>query len=232
MKQSNNPPRTLSTPWIVKELEKHWASTSEFDHSGYENFKTERRAKLAEFILELNPRSILEIGCLGGYNLREIHKLDSSVELTGYDINKPALEYAKSKLDAMETIHGSIYDLSSKLKGRKFDVIFTAGVLIHIPNWDESDRSTMVAATGQVIAITKGFLDTKYITNIVNSIYDHTNLGIVHAEEHGESFSKKPNTRMRYIHNFNELYQDKGTIHIDDAPDASNGFEHFVKVTK
>ena len=120
----------------VKSLQRHWASTTEFKQPGYEGFKTGRRVELAKLILQFKPKTVLEIGCLGGYNLREIHKLDSSVKLTGFDINSAALGYAKSKLGAMETIHGSIHDLKNVLNGQTFDVIFTAGVLIHIPSWD------------------------------------------------------------------------------------------------
>lgn len=200
----------------INELQRHWETTTEFENSGYEEFKTARRKELAKLILEFNPKTVLEIGCLGGYNLREIHKLSPSVKLTGYDINARALEYAKSKLDVIETIHGSIHDLADVLNGQTFDVIFTAGVLIHIPSWDVTNRS----------------VNKHYISNIIDNLCKHSNLGIVHAEEHGEKFCKKPNKGMRYIHNFNILYQDKGTVHIQRAPNPSNGFEHFVKVIK
>lgn len=197
-------------------LQNHWAKTPEYNQDGYEGFKTDRREKLAELIMSFNPKSILEIGCLGGYNLREIHKLDPSITLTGFDINDKALEYAKSKLNNLETIHGSLYDLDQVLGDKTFDIIFTAGVLIHIPCWD----------------INKSEVDTEYITQIATDIAKHANLGVVHAEEHHSTFYKLPHKGMRYAHNFNTLYDNLSkSVEITEAPNASNGFEHFIKVT-
>lgn len=198
----------------AEHLQDHWSNTKEYNVSGYEGFKTDRRVELAKKIVEINPKSVLEIGCLGGYNLREIHKLAPEIELTGFDINKSALEYAKSKLPGLTTIHGSIYELDEVLREKQFDVIFTAGVFIHIPSWDKLTSQS----------------SSELIQKIVDSIIRHSNIAVFHAEEHGEEFKKKTGKGMRYIQNFNVLYEGKGNVEIEDAPNPSHGFEHIVKV--
>ena len=194
---------------IIQELQKHWKKSKEFNHPTYEGYKIERRKKLAEMIVAKKPKSVLEIGCFGGYNLRLINQMDDSIELTGLDINLEALNYAKSKLPSLKTIHGSIYDLENLLGNQKFDVIFTSGVLIHIPCSTQSHT---------------------HIQSICSAISNHSLTSIFHAEHHGEHFHKMPSKGMRYIHNFNTLYKDSSSISINRAFMAGDGFEHFITV--
>lgn len=187
----------------VQSLEKHWSSTSEFSSDGYEKIWANRRAALASFIVEKKPKKVLEIGTFGGYNLREIHKLDDTIELVGFDINLSALDYAKKKCPAIDTIHGSIHKLEKYFTENQFDLIFTAGVLIHIPN--------------------------ESVNSIISNIIQFSKTDVVHAEHHGATPNKLPGKKMRWVHNFEALYETHDT-NIFPAWDASNGFEHIVNV--
>ena len=192
-------------------LQGFWQECPEFSDSGYEGFKDGRRQYLAEKIVSTKPKSVLEIGCFGGYNLRHINRLDPTIELTGFDINKKALKYAKEKLPSINTVNGSIYDLTDFFKENCFDVVFTAGVLIHIPCFGGSGENFIKRATSNIAKVSSSF--------------------VFHAEHHGEEYFKMPNKGMRYIHNFNDLYEDFGSTEIEEAPDASNGFEQIIKVS-
>jgi 2-polyprenyl-3-methyl-5-hydroxy-6-metoxy-1,4-benzoquinol methylase len=197
---------------VYLETQNHWKNTNDYSSSGYENFKLGRRKYLANRIVELKPKSVLEIGCFGGYNLREINNLDPDIELTGFDINSNALAYAKNKLPKINTVNGSIYELSKYFEENQFDIVFTAGVLIHIPCFTNK-------------------VETENIRDISANISRIANQFIFHAEHHGESHYKLPNKNMRYVHNFNELYSTSKNVEVENAPDASHGFEQIIKIT-
>lgn len=187
----------------AEQLENHWKNTHEYKSAGYENFKDDRREYLANLILSKKPKKILEIGTFGGYNLRKIHSIDQKIELFGFDINKEALKYAKTHCEAINTIHGSIYEINKYFNNNSFDLVFTAGVLIHIPN--------------------------KNIQSIIKNLINISNNNIIHAEHHG-NFQKLKMTGMRWKHDFLDLYKEH-TIKIENAPNASHGFEHIIDVT-
>lgn len=198
----------------AEHLQNHWSNTPEWSQPGYEGFKDDRREWLARKVLDLQPRSVMEVGCFGGYNLRHIHRLDPAVKLTGVDINETALAYAQKNLPKLTTINSSIYDLS-KLESNSVDVIVTAGVLIHIPNWDLiSDQK-----------------DIRLIQGIIDQFVRIARVGILHAEHHSEKFSKMPKKGMRYIHNYRELYSSEYDVKVEEALNPSNGFEQLITVT-
>ena len=77
--------------------------------------------------------SILELGCLDGANLISILLECPTAKVSGIDINENAIKYGrevrKNKADMQV---GSLYDLS-RFEDKSFDIVFTCGVLIHIP---------------------------------------------------------------------------------------------------
>jgi len=72
--------------------------------------------------------SVFEVGANVGMNLRALRQLMPQASLTGLEINAQACE-TLSKLDGVEAIHGSILDFDTT---RRFDLVFTKTVLIHI----------------------------------------------------------------------------------------------------
>ncbi len=76
--------------------------------------------------------SILELGCNIGNNLVGISKIMPNVSLHGVEINAKALAHLEG-LNLCKTYHSSIKAFSS---GHLFDLVFTKGVLIHIPPVD------------------------------------------------------------------------------------------------
>ena len=69
-------------------------------------------------------RSYLEYGCNAGWNLSAIKDLDCGFELQGHEINREArLQAHSAGLDVVPEWHMS----------RRAELVFTAGVLIHVP---------------------------------------------------------------------------------------------------
>lgn len=72
--------------------------------------------------------SVLELGANIGLNLHAIHKLLPDASITAVEINKEAVK-ALRKFDYIEPLHSSILDFKPR---KKWDIVFTKGVLIHL----------------------------------------------------------------------------------------------------
>jgi pseudaminic acid biosynthesis-associated methylase len=73
--------------------------------------------------------TILELGCNVGNNLSILRSLGFT-NLHGLDINSKAIDIAKSRYSDIHFYNSSIE--SCEFPARNFDLVFTAGVLIHI----------------------------------------------------------------------------------------------------
>ena len=72
------------------------------------------------------PRSIHEVGCNAGWNLSAIQRIDHDINLTGHDINEEAIQQAQEA-------GLNVWMEGAASNSRNADLVFTAGVLIHIP---------------------------------------------------------------------------------------------------
>ena len=74
-------------------------------------------------------KSIIELGCNIGLNLQALDRINKKFELSGYEINKTAVQKARD-LNIASIIDGTILDpLPTDIQ---YDISFTKGVLIHI----------------------------------------------------------------------------------------------------
>lgn len=74
-------------------------------------------------------RSIVELGCNIGLNLRALNRINSGFELCGYEINATAAQKAREQ-GVAQILEGTILDpLPADVQ---YDISFTKGVLIHI----------------------------------------------------------------------------------------------------
>lgn len=77
------------------------------------------------------PRSVLEVGCNVGGNLRWLAELLPPADVVGVDINETALRTIRAKLPGISAVRAAGRELP--FRDRWFDLSFTAGVLIHQP---------------------------------------------------------------------------------------------------
>ena len=75
--------------------------------------------------------SVLEVGCNAGWNLQAIRKVNNQIAMTGIDLNEKALAEAKVAGFDVEQMRGD--DIDSAFGHNCCDLVFTAGVLIHVP---------------------------------------------------------------------------------------------------
>jgi pseudaminic acid biosynthesis-associated methylase len=92
------------------------------------------RARLSAFrqMLEgLALDRILEVGCNRGHNLVTVAEcLPGDVDVVGVEPNRHALELARAASPRVAAVRGHARDLP--FKDGYFDLVFTAGVLIHV----------------------------------------------------------------------------------------------------
>lgn len=127
-------------------------------HEGYKNLRHPCRQPLTKWILESNPKTVLEIGCGMGVNLKYLKYLEPNLVLIGVDSCRYIVERAREWLPKDIFIyHGSFED---PIK-RRFDVIFTAGSFIYAKNKKEA-LARMVEHADRVLLYEYGqFLEVK-----------------------------------------------------------------------
>jgi spore coat polysaccharide biosynthesis protein SpsF len=92
-----------------------------------------RRARFWHRILAAYPvRSVLEIGCGQGGNLKPISEAPQAPEAWGVDVNAKSLARIRENVPGANAVHSVARDLP--FRDRWFDLTFTIGVLIHQPD--------------------------------------------------------------------------------------------------
>jgi pseudaminic acid biosynthesis-associated methylase len=96
--------------------------------------------------LEINR--ILEVGCNRGHNLLSLlDVLGEETEIIGVEPNRYALELARQSSPKVAALYGHTLDLP--FKDGYFDLVFTAGVLIHIALSDIPDSLAEIYRASQ-----------------------------------------------------------------------------------
>jgi ubiquinone/menaquinone biosynthesis C-methylase UbiE len=141
-------------------------------------------AYLAARIAELNPRTVLEVGCGYGKNLKLLRERTDAV-LSGIDFSQSQLEKAKNYLKDLPNIElqeGSGTRLP--YADRSFDVVFTNNVILHNPPAEAEQIRK------EILRVSKRYVVHKEDTNVNYSRYgyDHgkiyRDLGLRVIESH------------------------------------------------
>ena len=92
-----------------------------------------RRSEFWRTLLGSVPiRTVLEVGCGQAGNLRPIAETLDPANVWGIDINAQAIERARRNAPGTNVIHSVARDMP--FEDGQFDLVFTAGVLIHQPD--------------------------------------------------------------------------------------------------
>jgi ubiquinone/menaquinone biosynthesis C-methylase UbiE len=82
--------------------------------------------------LKPKPKNILDAGCGEGFTINMLANSNDSISITGLDIEKDALEYAKGLNPKVKFFEGSVYELP--FDDNQFDVVILSEVLEHLEN--------------------------------------------------------------------------------------------------
>lgn len=116
--------------------QRHWSDIPDAELPGYAKVTELKRWFAKQIVETLRPKSVLELGCNVGGNLREIHALDPAVKLYGIELNQHAIDYGKVNVVPPDAtlIHGSMADagtLAATFGIPDVDVVFTSAAAMH-----------------------------------------------------------------------------------------------------
>lgn len=80
--------------------------------------------------LKTKPKKILDAGCGEGFVVNCLKKENNDLDITGLDIEKDALEYAKDFNPGIKFLEGSVYELP--FNDSEFDIVILSEVLEHL----------------------------------------------------------------------------------------------------
>jgi len=108
-------------------------TAEELDALCLARYGSTRDALNREFLGDLDVRSILEIGCNLGQQLRHLRRM-TKARLGGIDLQAAAVATAKQSLPDADLRVGA--GTSLPFADLSFDLVFTSAVLIHVPPTD------------------------------------------------------------------------------------------------
>ena len=119
----------------------------------------EARGPFWERVLRTHePRSVLEVGCNLGANLRWIGEEVDRRFVVGVDVNEGALARLRERDPRANALYASALDLP--FRDGAFDLVFTMGVLIHIGSDDlATAMSEIVRCSGRYVLCAEYFAD-------------------------------------------------------------------------
>ena len=139
----------------MNEQERDWAGPFGDAYTQRCRVEWQNRVAFWQRMLSLTQaRSALEVGCNSGWNMRCLREADPSIAMVGADVNAAALTEARN--EGLEVIAMTAGEVGDKFPDT-FDLVFTAGVLIHIP-----PESLTAAMLSIVRASTKHVLCVEY----------------------------------------------------------------------
>ncbi|QPF93883.1 class I SAM-dependent methyltransferase [Bradyrhizobium commune] len=116
--------------------QKHWKEKQHTNEFGGYAASTPLKKWFARQVVDLRPKSVLELGCNVGANLREINALDASANLYGIELNDRAIQHGIENVVGKnaQLIQGSMADAKSLMQRRnvpEVDVVFSSAAAMH-----------------------------------------------------------------------------------------------------
>ena len=116
-----------------------------------------RQQLLNQVSTVLTPRSVLEVGCGTGSNLKRLAKLFPAAKLTGVDVSPDMLNIAKRKLQACNqavALHNCAFDATFSLDHHPDLVLFSYSLSMMNPGWEMAlQKASDLLADNGVIAV-------------------------------------------------------------------------------
>jgi ubiquinone/menaquinone biosynthesis C-methylase UbiE len=198
-----------------KSRQKTWESIENYhEHLKSENQDKEARMVsqyLTDVMKKYSPESVLEMGCGAGRNLQFIQKGIADCKINGFDINPTAINVANEQTSEPKDIKiSSIYE-TSHIESNSIDIVYTAGVLMHIPE----DK----------------------VNGIINEMNRIAKKAVIHFELHGPSHSFDYHRYPRfYDEKYLELQHSKDSFTYEIFPkddyrsEGTGSFNHCLLI--
>jgi pseudaminic acid biosynthesis-associated methylase len=137
----------------------------------------------ADLLERIQVRTVLEVGCNVGANLRWLAPLLGPEHLYGVDINLAALDEIRRRLPGINTIVSPARELP--FRDPWFDLVFTAGVLIHQPT------ATLPRVMGEVVRTARRYvLAIEYFAAEVEEVPYRGQEGALFRRDYGRLYAE------------------------------------------
>ncbi|MCU1464481.1 MAG: pseudaminic acid biosynthesis-associated methylase [Actinomycetia bacterium] len=110
---------------------------------------------------ELQPESVLEVGCNVGGNLQWITQRVDPAHVTGVDVNAKALRLLDQRVPGIRGMYAPARELP--LGDRSVDFVFTMGVLIHQPEETLEKVMSEMVRTSRKYVFCGEYFDTETV---------------------------------------------------------------------
>jgi pseudaminic acid biosynthesis-associated methylase len=153
-----------------------------------------------DIIDRTKPRSVLEVGCGSGWNLRALRQVDPMLALWGAEINQTALQEAADA--GLFVVDSSLFDLKTEWPEGGFDLVASVGVLIHVGPEDLS------RAMDSIISVSN-----RYVLAVEYA--DETEVEVPYRG-HQERLWRRP---------FGRLYEERGLTMVAEGEAPADAFD-------
>jgi pseudaminic acid biosynthesis-associated methylase len=134
-------------------------------------------------LAELEVDSVLEIGCNVGANLRWIDGDVPSRAVWGIDVNESALQTIRQRLPGINAVWSHARELP--FRDCCFDLVFTAGVLIHQP------ETTLPLVMAEAVRCSRRYvLALEYFADEVTEVPYRGHSGALFKRDYGRLFGE------------------------------------------
>ena len=160
-----------------------------------------------DIIERTKPKSILEIGCGSGWNLRAIREVDDMISAWGCDINQTALQEASDagvsvfEASVLDIYAAEIFD-SGMCSNPRFDLVASVGVLIHVSPTD------LPRAMDQIISASNRYV-----------------LAVEYADETEVEVEYRGNAKRLWRRPFGRLYEERGLKLVAEFDAPADAFD-------
>jgi pseudaminic acid biosynthesis-associated methylase len=190
---------------MLTEQEQFWKGDFGDQYVGrHKELDWRARVPFWQFVLDLTkPRSILEVGCNAGGNMKAIREATKGGRLQalwGCDVNPTAIAEAGDA--GLSVVNASLFDLATEWPVGKFDLTFTCGVLIHVAPEDQS------RAMDQIIAVSGRYV-----------------VAVEYADDKEVEVEYRGNAKRLWRRPFGRLYQEKGLTLIEEFDAPADAFD-------
>lgn len=182
---TNNYQTEQLTMWMGKfgkdYTERNTMTIAEFDEALKKKIGVTKSEIFAELFSGLtNISRILEVGCNIGNNVRLISQM-GEWEVYGLEPQANAIDFAREHDRKNHYFPGNAFDIP--FRDGYFDVVFTAGVLIHISPKD------LTKALGEIIRVCGRYImGYEYFSNQNQEIAYHGQLGLLWKRNFAQTF--------------------------------------------
>lgn len=162
-----------------------WAGSWGTEYTARNRVDWRARRSFWELIIgETGAKSILEVGCNAGWNLRALREADHTLKLRGVDLNADAIGEA---VEAGFDVHRASGRDVGTVWPKEADLVFTAGCLIHVAPAELSPTMS------SIIKASKRFV-----------------LAVEYAAETEEEIDYRGNAERLWKRPYGEMYQAMG----------------------